>query len=218
MSHEANHPRSSSRGATSPRRAARGFSMVELLISLAITGSLLAATLGALDASFKSYKMTTESASTHVVTRMVTNRVMAMIRTGTQFGPYPTDVLDPAANPIASSYVEFASRVDSNSIPTQVIRIERRDAASGSAAPYELWYVQKDYTGGTLSGTYARPLLTGVTEASFELDYDVGPRLRRATMDLTVLPNDFQDASIGGQLETPTIRMVSSVSPRRLMD
>jgi len=64
----------------SPRRR-RGFSLVEVLIALAITGTLLTASLAALDASFKSYKLTTEGASTNVVTRLVMQRLMAMIRT-----------------------------------------------------------------------------------------------------------------------------------------
>ena len=44
----------------------------------------------------------------------------------------------------------------------------------------------------------------------------IGPRLMKATIDLTIKPNDLQDAKVGSTLETPTIRLVSSVSPRRL--
>ena len=45
-------------------RRRRGFSIVEMLIALAITATLLTATLAALDTSFKSYKVTTEGART----------------------------------------------------------------------------------------------------------------------------------------------------------
>ncbi|QQS10138.1 MAG: prepilin-type N-terminal cleavage/methylation domain-containing protein [Phycisphaerales bacterium] len=195
-------------------RARRAFSMIEVLISLAITGTLLAAALAALDASFKSYKVTSEGASTHVVTRMVMYRLMTMIRTGTEFGPYPADVLNAAQNPLNSTFIEFTTNENAGAGTKQIVRIERRDTAT--VGTYELWYVQKDYAGGTLTSTQARPLLVGVKEATFELQYDVGPRLKKATVDLTVLPNDLDDASIGSSLQTPTIRMVSSVSPRKL--
>ena len=182
-----------------PRTApGRAFSLIEVLISLTIMGTLLAATLAALDASFKSYKATTDGASTHVVSRMVMNRLMAMLRTGTQFGPYPNDVLDHSQNPITSTYIEFVAS-DDGAGHQRVVRVERRDAATAAAGPYELWYRQVDLTNGTQTAADERPLVTGVTEASFILEYDVGPRLKRATVDLT-------------------IRLVSSTMPRRLMD
>src|SRR4051812_47070289 len=77
------------------RARRNGFSMVEMLIALTVSSLLLAACLVALDSSFKSYEMTTESASTHVVSRLVMHRVMAMIRQGQEFGPYPLGVTSP---------------------------------------------------------------------------------------------------------------------------
>lgn len=199
------------------RTSRRGFSLIEVLISLTITGTLLAATMAALDASFKSYKATTEGASTHVVSRMVMNRIMAMLRTGTQFGPYPNDVLDNTQNPVTSTFVEFLAS-DDGAGHQRIVRIERRDATSAANGPFELWYRQVDMTNGTQTAADERPLITGVTEASFILEYDVGPRLRRATVDLTIRPNDYQDARIGVNFEAPTIRLVSSTMPRRLLD
>ena len=69
----------------SPRR--RGFSMVELLLSLAIVSMVLTSSMVALDAAFKGYRATTDTASTHVVSRIVMHRIVAMIRTGKEFGP-----------------------------------------------------------------------------------------------------------------------------------
>jgi prepilin-type N-terminal cleavage/methylation domain-containing protein len=196
--------------------ARAGFSLIEVLIALTITGTLLTATLAALDTSYKSYKLTTESASTNVVTRMVMARTMAMIRTGLEFGPFPADVLDPAQNPVQTNAIEFVALDDEVSQERRIVRVERRDAPAGSAAPFELWYVQTTFVAGVQTEVEERPLLTGVLEARFILEYDVGPRLIRATVDLSVLPNDFQDASFTTDLETPTIRLVSSVAPRRL--
>ncbi|MFO0831205.1 MAG: prepilin-type N-terminal cleavage/methylation domain-containing protein [Phycisphaerales bacterium] len=199
------------------RQAARrrGFSMIEVLVSLMITGLLLTATLSALDASFKAYQVTTESASTNVIARTVMQRMAALVRTGTDFGPYPDDVLDASANPMDSSFMEFSMGPVTGG--TRVVRLERRDAAQGSPAPFELWYVEQLVEDdGTVSTNEARPLLTGLTELNFNLEYDVGPRLKRATIDLTVLPNDFQDANFRTELHTDTIRLVTTVSPRKL--
>jgi prepilin-type N-terminal cleavage/methylation domain-containing protein len=198
-------------------RTPRGFSIIEMLISLAIVSTLLTATLTALDTSFRAYKVTTEGASTNVVARLVMSRIMAMIRTGREFGPYPADVLDPATNPLATNEIEFETFNDGIG-NRRVVRIERRTASSSQRGPYELWYVQTDLVNDTPTNVVARPLLTGVVEARFTLEYDVGPRLRRATVDLTVRPNDYQDASFSADLETPTIRLVSSVNPRTLDD
>jgi prepilin-type N-terminal cleavage/methylation domain-containing protein len=195
-------------------RRHRGFSLVEVLVALAIMGTLLTAAMAALDTSFKSYKVTTEGASTHIVSRMVMSRIMTMVRTGTQFGPYPVDPLDPAQNPVVSDYLEFVTRESGNQ--RTIVRIERRDQSDASEGPYELWYVQSDYTSGVRTALYAHPLLTRVQEARFTLEYDVGQNLKRATVDLTIKPTNFQAASFGGNLEAPSIRLVSSVNPRRL--
>jgi len=194
----------------------RGFSLAEVLISLAITGTLLTATLSALDASFKSYKVTTEGASTNVVSRMVVQRIMSMIRTGTEFGPYPADVLDQAQNPVESDFVEFVASDDG--VTRKMVRIEARDAEEERNGPRELWYVLRVFVNGveTAGKPEERPLITGVAAVSFKLEYDVGPRLRRATVDMTIKPNDFQDASFGGEMQAPVIRLVSTVAPRRL--
>ncbi|MBX3382482.1 MAG: prepilin-type N-terminal cleavage/methylation domain-containing protein [Phycisphaeraceae bacterium] len=197
------------------RRAARGFSLAEVLIALAITGTLLTAALAALDASFKSYKMTTESASTHVVSRMVMNRIMTMLRTGTEFGPYPSDPLDPDENPVRSDAIEFVTDENPAAGTRRVVRIEARDQEDPRLGPREIWYVQMDFDGGDMTSKEERPLLTGVEGLAFTLEYDVGTRLVRATVDMTVRPNDFQDASFGSELDVPTIRLISSVSPRR---
>lgn len=197
------------------RSMRKGFSIIEMLIALTIVSTLLTATLTALDTSFRSYKVTTEGASTNVVSRLVMSRMMAMIRTGREFGPYPADVLDPATNPLESNEIEFET-FNNGLGNRRVVRIERRAAGSPERGPYELWYVQTELVNDVPASVVERPLLTGVVDARFTLEYDVGPRLRRATVDLTVRPNDYQDASFSADLETPTIRLVSSVNPRTL--
>lgn len=199
---------------TTHRRSRAGFSLVEMLVALTISATLLAATFSALDASFKSYKRTTESASTHVVTRIVMHRIMTMIRTGEAgtFGPFPDNPIE--LPEITTNNIEFTVNGRDEG-EQQIVRLERRDVEEGSEdGPYELWLVRTTLVDGVATGSQERPLLVGVVDAVFTLEYDVGPTLLRATVDLTVLPNDLQDAAIGANLDTPSIRMVASASPR----
>lgn len=203
---------------TRPRGAGRGFSLVEMLMALAISSALLAATLVALDASFKSYKMTTESASTHVVSRIVMHRILTLIRTGQDFAPYPADVLDRDANPVTDTAIEFLAEADVRLGSDVITRIERRPTEPDAPGPYELWYLRIDPQGGEEGSPLVLeeyPLLRDLQEVLFTLEYDIGPRLVRATVDLTIEPNDYEEISTGGTLEPPTIRLVASAAPRQ---
>lgn len=197
------------------RHLSRGFSLVEMLVALVISATLLTATLAALDASFKTYKVTTDSASTHVVGRLVMHRLSTLIRTGEQFGPYPTNpILTPI---IESEAIEFVTVPDSDSNIRQVWRIERV-AVSGNTGPYELRAHVEHYEGNTKTHTSTRTLLRRVHDIRFTLEYDVGPRLRRATIDMTLQPDDIHVDSLAGGLEAPAVRLVTSVSPRGIDD
>jgi prepilin-type N-terminal cleavage/methylation domain-containing protein len=189
----------------------RGFSMVEVLISLAITATLLAATMAALNTSFKSYQVTSEGASTNVVARIVMQRLTAMIRTGDSFGPYPVNpILTPE---IESDFIEFVSFSDPSTNTERVTRLERRDG-TGEDGPFELWYTLTTFVDGTYQDEESAPLLVGLNDVVFTMEFDVGPKLRRATVDLIIQPDDMQDLAVGSTLEAPTIRLVASASPR----
>lgn len=185
--------------------------MVEVLISLTISATLLTATMSALNASFKGYQVTSEGASTNVVARIVMQRLTAMIRTGDSFGPYP---VNPITTPeLESTYIEFVSYRDPSTGTERVTRLERRDGTADTG-PYELWYILTTYVDGTYQDEDEAPLLEKLNEVKFTMEYDVGPRLKRATVDLIIQPNDMQDLAVGSTLEAPTIRLVASASPR----
>ncbi len=194
-----------------PRRQ-RGFSMIELLVALTISATLLTAALVALDTLFKRYTVISDSAGTHVVSRMVMHRMLSMIRTGSQFGPYPADVLDPAQNPVVSDFMEFLSRPDRGDGITEVTRIERRDAEAITLdgerfdlrGPSALWLVISRTTSGVTT-TNQRPLIDGVSEVRFVLHYDVGPTLQQATIDLTVQPRGSEYSTYDGDTATWTV-------------
>lgn len=205
---------------TTPRRvpSRRGFSLIEMLVALTITATLLTASLAALDASFKAYKHTTDAVSTHVVSRIVMGRLTAMIRTGDEFGPYPLDVLNPAENPLDSTFIEFTAFDDQETGLKRVVRVERRDPLSPERGPYELWYLQQDFDSGVLTSSTESPLITNLQSINFRLEYGIGPRLERATIDMIVEPDDEQGGRIHTDLDSDKLRLVASVVPRRLDD
>ncbi len=201
---------------TATRR--RGFSIVELLLALTIVSVVLTSALVALDASFRTYKATTDSASTHVVSRLLIHRITAMIRTGTEFGPFPSDVLDPALNPMESNFIEFVSREDEATGDREVTRIEFREAEQ-DAEFGTLWFqlFRFDASGTAVGEAEEYMLLPNVERGVFTLEYRVGPRLERATIDLLIRPNDDLDAvSVEARVDTAPIRLVGSATPRRL--
>ncbi len=237
----AGHP---NQHAVQRRHGRRGFSLVEMLIALTISATLLTAALAALDSMFKGYKQTTESASTHVVSRIVVNRLLGLIRTGEEFGPFPENVLDAGQNPVVTDTFELVTGRDEYGGITEITRIEFRvdgeddedvdeeeeegedsGEEEGGEEPDEeevdeakvgtLWYVLIDPSGDEEEILIEQPLLDNVRTVTFTLHYDVGPRLTRATIDLIVEPNDSVDLTIGADATPQTIRLVASASPRQ---
>lgn len=200
-----------------PRRYGRrrGFSVVELLIALTISSMLLTACLVALDSSFKSYESTTESAATHVVARLVMHRMLGMIRQGEEFGPYPYSVIEPTQ--IDTNYIEFVSYANELLGERQVTRIERVEDTTNPGM-YILQYRRWDYVNNVLTDTATHPLIRNVVDARFTLEYDRGPRLRRATVDMSLRPEDATTnvTAIHTTLAEPVMRLIASTSPRRL--
>jgi prepilin-type N-terminal cleavage/methylation domain-containing protein len=198
------------------KNARRAFSIVELLIALTISSMLLSACLVALDSTFKSYTHTTNAASTHVVSRLVMSRVMSMIRQGKEFGPYPAGVIVPTQ--IESDFLEFVSLEDDSTGERQVTRLEKI-ADTANTGSFVLQYTRRDYLNSTLIREFSHPLIRNLKDATFTLEYDVGPRLLQATVDLAVKPDDAQVAAataIHSDLPNPVLRLIASTSPRKL--
>lgn len=208
-------------------RTRRAFSLVELLIAISISSTLLAACVAALDASFKSYQATTESAAINVSTRLTMHRLTSLIRNGDDFGPYP---VNPIATPqIVTDNIEFIANTGPT---TRQFWTIQQVADATDLGPFRLdarveTLELNQATGAwTSTAVFNQTLLYQIRQASFTLEYDVGPRLRRATIDLTVGPDGARgaqhastaDIGVATDLSTPLIRMVSSVRPRRLTE
>ena len=181
------------------RRVRRAFNLIELLIALAITSALLTATMVALDASFMAYQATTEQASTHTIGRLILHRTLTLIRSGTEFGPFP---LDPTDTSIESNFIEFIT-------PDGAVMVITWEPAD------EALYIDIDGDVNLLlEGVVAQiDPDTGLDVAPFKLEYENGRELYRATVDLAIVPDDNMDLEIEGD-NVESIRLVGSAMPR----
>jgi prepilin-type N-terminal cleavage/methylation domain-containing protein len=184
------------------RRARRGFSLIEMLVALGICSALLTATLVSLHASFRAYQSTTEQASTHVIGRVVMHRVMALVRNGIGFGPLPDD---PRETDIATDEMTFMDDLDREI----TLRLDRQNS---------ILFMQVD--NGTeqvlLEGVQGPRDTDGSPLGAFQLEYENGSKLVKASFDLTVQADDNAQIAIEGNDVVP-IRLVGSTAPRRLV-
>ncbi|MFM7262037.1 MAG: type II secretion system protein J [bacterium] len=182
-------------------RPTRGFSIVEMLIALAISAALLVAVLSALVASFRAYQATTEQASTHVIGRVIMHRMMALVRNGVDFGPLPEDARDRFVLTDEFVFVdedgrEIALRLDR---ATSALLMKVDDAAEQLL----------------LEGVRGPVDETGAALGAFTLEFEYGTTLVRASFDLTVDADDNASVQLEGDEVVP-IRLVGSTAPRRL--
>ena len=189
------------------QRRRLGLSLVEMLISLAITAMLLTATMVAIDASFQAYAAAAESASTQTSTRLVTHRLLHFIRTSTAHGPLlPETDVTLSGTTLTSYYIELIDP-DGN-----LIRLEYDDTE-------EMLYVTITPFGGSVATR--EPLLGGVTQCEFKLirrlDDDGVWILDRGTIDFTVEPDQDTSLAIEGDAAEP-MRVIASTMPRKLED
>jgi prepilin-type N-terminal cleavage/methylation domain-containing protein len=196
------------------RRARRAFSLVEMLIAVAISAALLTATLFALQVSFFAYQVTADQASTHAVGRLVVHRMMAMIRAGQDFRPFPNDIRDQY---VSSDYIEFY-HPDTG----EVITISW-DRNTGQL----LYSIDGGYGTVLLEGVVARTDSEGLVINPFLIEWEPGRRVYRITIDLMVIPDDsistsadryVQESRDGTGLNAiRPIRFVASAMPRSAM-
>jgi hypothetical protein len=177
-----------------------------MLIALAITAALLSATMVALDASFMAYQSTTEVASTHTISRLAMLRMMTLVRTGQDFGPYP---INPQDSIVESTDIEFLTPGG------QIVEIEWFETPDGQHPVGNALYVVVD-------GSAPQLLLEGVIPAfddlnqqimPFTLEYELGRKLYRATVDITIVPDDNMSVDLDGDNQQE-IRLVATAMPR----
>jgi hypothetical protein len=181
-------------------------SLIEMMVSLAISAMLLTATAVAIDTSFTAYAIAAESASTQTTTRMVVNRLLSLIRTSTAHDPILEDIpngVTLSGNIITSPYLTL-TEADGDFI-----------TITWDSATQELLLTHDPGTGTIVT----QPILGGVSDCKFQLarrrDNDGGWVLERGSIDFTVEPDD--DASLAIEAaNVPSVRVVASTKPRRV--
>jgi len=187
-------------------RSRCGFSLLELMVALAISAILLTAALVALDASFRAYRRTTEEVATHTTARIAMHRLLALVRTGSDFGPLP-------ANPLDEELESDTLEVRTPDGRWVVIRWDGEaerllmavDSPDGQPGPPRV----------LLGGVEPQFHADGTPVMPFRIAYEDGWRVRRVTVDLSIQPDDDISAAIAHE-PPPPIRLVGSASPRSI--
>lgn len=175
----------------------RGFSLVELLISLLLAAMLMTAVMVALDSGFRAYRASAEQVSTNVQGRIIIERVQALVRAGTDFGPLPAG---PADQTIETSSLD--------------IQMPEGDwvTLAWDAGTSELTWTGAEGTFALLEGV-TQTLEAGGTMQPFRLEYHDGRWLINATVDLVVEPETVEGLDLEGD-GTPPLRFTGSARPR----
>lgn len=202
---------------TPPHRARRpfhrrGLSLVEMLVSLAITAVLLTATMVAIDASFRAYAAATETASRQTSMRLVVNRLMTLVRTSTAHGPlqasgdatWPVTFSESDSDTLESHYLEL---IDARG---NFVRIEYHEDDE------QVRVITEPYGGGSPSD---EPLIGGVTECTFHLHRRIDDHgvyvLERASISMKVDRDQENTLAVESGQHVP-IHVVASTMPRKL--
>lgn len=192
------------------RHRQAGLGLVELMIALVISSLLLTATMMATDTSLKAYANATAQVSAQASTRLVTQRLMTLVRSSRAHGPLQpqSSELGPvtlSGDTLSGPYLEM---IDSKE---QLVRIEYRSQSR------EVWLVMSQLDGSNPS---EQPLLTDVVAATFSCSRrktnDGLWVLARGMVDLTIQPtvSDAMDLERAAAMES--IRVIASTMPRRL--
>jgi prepilin-type N-terminal cleavage/methylation domain-containing protein len=182
------------------RRMPRGFSLVELLVALAITAALMAAMVMVLQSSFRGYQASVEQSSTHMTGRVVTQRILALVRTGAAFGPLP---VDPRERFVRGDVLD-ATLAGGETISLRLDRAARALFIRAGTGDERL----------LLSGVEGPTDAEGLPLGAFTLEFEKGTSLVRASFDLTVGRDLGTQLAIEGD-EVDPLRLVGTASPRR---
>ena len=234
------HPRNATTPRPAPARARRcaGLSLAEMLVSLVIIAVLLTAVTVALDASFRAYAQAAESAGTQTSTRMVTQRILSLVRNGvaqapvalTDFAERP-DADDPADIGLGFNVMGVERPVPGTTDDTFVSSWLAVATQNGSIAVLRYFEDQQElrYYEFPIEENIPRlsdddwiPLLGGVTECRFTVLSRIAGYanrrervMRRASMALTVQP-DVDTSLAVEQGSAQPIQVLATTAPRRL--
>ena len=174
----------------------RGFTVVELIIGLAITAVLLTGLFSAIQVSVDAYSRSSADGVNRLTSRLLVERIALLVRTGTTFGPMPASA---TINEVQSDFLEITTPSG------QQITI----TWDGTTDTLEM---DVDGISSTVLGGVTQ-MVGGVPITPFLLQFENGTTLQRVTINLAVIP-DIQYQTSMDDSSGETIRLTASVMPR----
>ncbi|MDP7009387.1 MAG: type II secretion system protein [Phycisphaerales bacterium] len=173
----------------------RGFTLVEVIIALAIASLLLSGLFASLQGSIQAYRASAAEGVNSLTARLLVERIALLVRTGVDFGPLPTVATE---NEVESNVLEITTQEG------QDIEIE--------------WHSASNELTMTVDGT-SSTVLGGVVQTTggssitpFLLQFEHGTTLQRVTINLAVVPDPEHATAMDGGDQT--LRFTTSVMPR----
>ena len=173
----------------------RGFSVIELLIGMAIGAVLLAGLFASIHSSVDAYQRSAADGVNRLTSRLLVERIALLVRTGTSFGPLPTSA---STNEVESDTLEITTSSG------QLVTITWNSVD-------ETLEMDVDGTSATVLGGVTQ-LSGGTSITPFLLQYENGSTLQRVTINLAVIPDPEHATRMDGGGET--VRLTASIMPR----
>ena len=173
----------------------RGFTLPELIISLAIAAILLTGLFASLHGSVDAYRRSAAEGVNRLTARLLVERIALLVRTGISFGPLPDVATE---NTVESNVLEITTA------NCTLVEIEWDEEN-------ELLMMTVDGTSATVLGGVVQSV-GGENITPFLLQYVNGTTLQRVTINLAVDPDPEHATAMDGGEET--IRLTTSVMPR----
>ncbi len=174
----------------------RGFTVVELLIGMAIAVVLLTGLFVAIQSSVDAYSRSSADGVNRLTSRLLVERIAMLVRTGTSFGPLPS--------------VATTEEVESNTL--EITTPSGQEVVITWDGVNETLLMDVDGTQSVVLGGVVQ-LVDGMSITPFLLQFENGTTLQRVTINLAVIP-DTEHATAMDSTSGTIVRLTASVMPR----
>ncbi len=174
----------------------RGFTVVELLIGMAISVVLLTGLFAAIQSSVDAYSRSSADGVNRLTSRLLVERIAMLVRTGTSFGPLPS--------------AATTEEVESNTL--EITTPSGQEVLITWDSVNETLLMDVDGTESVVLGGVVQ-LFSGVSITPFLLQYENGTTLNRVTINLAVIPDIDHATAMDGE-SSNVVRLTASVMPR----
>jgi prepilin-type N-terminal cleavage/methylation domain-containing protein len=173
----------------------RGFTVIELIIGMAIAAVLLTGLFASIQSSVDAYERSAADGVNRLTSRLLVERIALLVRTGTSFGPLPASAI--------------VNEIESNTL--EITTPSGQEVSITWNSLDETLEMDVDGINSTVLGGVTQ-VVGATTISPFLLQYENGINLQRVTINLAVIPDPEHATNMDGGGET--IRLTSSVMPR----